>query len=141
MGVLTRELAALYGAFRRGAPSPLPELAIQYADYAALAARVAAGERLARQLAWWRGQLAGLPPALELPTDHPRPALRERRGAAASFAIGERARRARRLCPAEGATLFMTLLAGFGAPAALHGQDDLAVGTPIAGRTRRRRRP
>ena len=81
MGVLCGELAALYAAFRRGAASPLPELAIQYADYAAWQRRWLTGERLEAELAYWRAQLAGAPPALELPTDHPRPAVPSQRGA------------------------------------------------------------
>ena len=74
IGVLTRELAALYAAFRTGTASPLPELAIQYADYAAWQRRRLSGERLEAEIAFWRGRLAGAPAALELATDRPYPA-------------------------------------------------------------------
>ena len=76
MGVLVRELGALYAAFTARLPSPLPELAIQYADFAAWQRQYLSGERLAAELGWWRGQLAGMSPVLELPVDHPRPATR-----------------------------------------------------------------
>ena len=75
MGVLFRELAALYEAFARGEPSPLPELPVQYADFAVWQRAWLAGEALERQLAWWRERLAGAPPVLELPTDRARPAV------------------------------------------------------------------
>ncbi|HTN83814.1 MAG TPA: condensation domain-containing protein, partial [Sorangium sp.] len=75
MGVLVRELGALYEAFSRGLPSPLPELPIQYADYAVWQRAWLSGEVLEAQLAYWKKQLSGAPPALELPTDRPRPAV------------------------------------------------------------------
>ncbi len=136
-GVLHRELGALYEAFREGRSSPLAELPVQYADFAAWQRSLLQGEVLEQQLAYWREQLRGAP-ALDLPTDRPRPPVLSTRGASRRFAVapatsrglGELARRA-------GATLFMTLLATF--DALLHrttGQRDLAVGTPIAGRTR-----
>ncbi|HSG41397.1 MAG TPA: condensation domain-containing protein, partial [Thermoanaerobaculia bacterium] len=138
MGVLVRELGILYAAAVSGSPSPLPELAVQYADFAVWQRRRLAGDFLASELAWWREQLARVPQALDLPTDHPRPLARGTRGSVHAFTIGadvlagltELSRR-------RGATLFMTLLAGFSA--LLHrysGQNDLVVGTPIAGRTR-----
>ncbi len=71
-GVLTGEIGQLYAAFLEGRPSPLPELAVQYADFAAWQRRHLSGELLASQLAYWRRQLAGAPPVLELPTDRPR---------------------------------------------------------------------
>ena len=120
MGVLVRELAALYAAFAGGRPSPLPELPIQYADFAAWQRGGCSGEVLASELAYWRGQLAGLPPALELPTDRPRPAVRFSAAAARLHDFAERRRRGSRAGSAarHGATLFMVLLAGFaGAPA------------------------
>ena len=132
-----RELAALYAAFAAGRPSPLPELPVQYADFAALAAGAGSrGEALEAQLAYWRRQLAGAPPALELPTDRPRPAVQT--SAARSLAVGAAARRCREAvrgpAPREGATLFMALLAAFEALLARYtGQDDLA------GRLARRR--
>jgi amino acid adenylation domain-containing protein len=138
LGVLVRELGALYAAFAEGRPSPLPELAIQVPDVAAWQRRHLAGAFLEAETAWWREQLAEMPAVLELPVDHPRPAVRSVRGAVHTFAIGrgelamiaELARRSE-------ATLFMTLLAAFAALLGkLTGQDDLAVGTPVAGRTR-----
>ncbi|HET9226556.1 MAG TPA: condensation domain-containing protein, partial [Thermoanaerobaculia bacterium] len=124
LGILVRELGALYSA------RPLPELAIQYADFAAWQRRHLSGERLASELSWWSSQLAGMPQVLDLPTDHPRPAVRRGLGAEHRFTIAE-------LRPGQGATLFMTLLSGFlGLLHRYTGQDDLGVGTPIAGRNR-----
>ncbi|HET7228483.1 MAG TPA: condensation domain-containing protein, partial [Longimicrobium sp.] len=79
--VLYGELWALYDAFRRGAPSPLGDLPAQYADYVAWQRQALHGEALDRQLAWWKGRLAGAPALLELPTDRPRPATQSYRGA------------------------------------------------------------
>ncbi|MFL5382774.1 MAG: condensation domain-containing protein, partial [Longimicrobiaceae bacterium] len=73
LGVLRRELSTLYAAYREGAESPLPELAVQYADYAVWQREQLEGEKLERQLAYWKERLAGAPELLELPTDHPRP--------------------------------------------------------------------
>ena len=142
-GVLVRELGALYAAAVMGAPSPLPELAVQYADFAVWQRRHLSGERLAAGLAWWRERLAGLPPALELPADHPRPARLSARGGAHEFAIPEEDLAGLdRLARSRGATLFMTLLAGFAALLGRYtGRDDLAVGTPVAGRDRRETEP
>src|SRR5579872_165986 len=81
IAVLVRELGALYAALREGSPSPLPELAVQYADYAAWQRRLLSGERLQAELAFWRERLAGAPAALELPTDRPHPAVASQRGA------------------------------------------------------------
>ncbi|HSK76594.1 MAG TPA: amino acid adenylation domain-containing protein, partial [Thermoanaerobaculia bacterium] len=143
MGVLVRELGTLYGAFAAGHPSPLPELAFQYADFAAWQRTRLSGALLEAELAWWREELAGLPPALELPTDHPRPADRSMRGASHGFAIGrEGLAGLAALSRRSGATLFMTLLAGFAALLErATGESDLAVGTPIAGRTRMETEP
>jgi len=138
LGVLVRELGALYTAFHEGRPSPLPELAIQYADFAAWQRRHLAGERLEAEIAWWRGRLAGMPPTLELPADFPRPAVRGTRGAVLGFTIGrEVLDRLAALSRRQGATLFMTLTAGFLALLQrFTGEEDLGIGTPIAGRTR-----
>jgi amino acid adenylation domain-containing protein len=136
-GVLLRELAALYDAARAGAPSPLAEPALQYADFAAWQ-RAWPPEVLGRQLAYWRGQLAGTPTALELPTDRPRPAVASLRGAGRRRLLGApEVARLRQVARREGATLYMLLLAAFAATLARHGgQEDLLVGTPVANRTR-----
>jgi amino acid adenylation domain-containing protein len=136
MGVLVREISRLYDAFARGLPSPLPEPRLQYADYAVWQRGWLAGETLERQLAFWRERLAGAPPLLELPTDHPRPAVAGDRAAQRSFVLSaETSRALRTLARREGATLFMTLLAVYQALLARwSGQDDVSVGTPVAGR-------
>jgi amino acid adenylation domain-containing protein len=136
-GVLCRELAALYGAFTRGEPSPLRELSIQYADYAAWQNARLAGPERARQVEYWRARLAGAPVLLDLPTDRPRPAVQGTAGAAHGLRIPrglyDRLAAAAR---AEGATPFMALAAAWSA--LLHrwsGEEDVVVGTPLAGRT------
>jgi amino acid adenylation domain-containing protein len=137
-GVLVTELGTLYAASLAGTPSPLPELAVQYADFAAWERRHLVGELLESEVGWWRGQLAGLPPALELPADHPRPAVQSLRGRAGHFALdGGVLAGLQRLSQQQGATLFMTTLAAFLELLRRYtGEDDLAVGTPVAGRTR-----
>ena len=137
-GILAREIRVLYGAFLAGEPSPLPELPIQYADYAAWQRQQIRGEELDRQLAYWKEQLAFAPPHLELPTDRPRPPVRSTRGARLSTMVAPEVMSAlAELTRSAGATPFMTLLAAF--DVLLHrytGQDDLVVGSPIAGRGR-----
>ena len=137
LGVLVRELAALYRAFAQGQPSPLPELPVQYADYAVWQRQWLQGERLQSQLAYWKQRLAGLAP-LELPTDRPRPAVQTFRGATLPVTLPrELAAGLQALSRQEGATLFMTLLAGWQALLARYsGQSDVAVGAPVANRTR-----
>jgi amino acid adenylation domain-containing protein len=141
MGVLRSELVALYGAFSRGRPSPLPELSIQYADHAVRERRVVAAGLLDEALAYWKARLAGVSP-LELPAARAA-ATRAPRGAARSLRLGAPLVEAlRALSRREGATLFMTLLAAF--DALLHrytGQIDLAVGTPVGGRSERALEP
>jgi amino acid adenylation domain-containing protein len=134
--VLNRELTALYGAFSTGNPSPLPELPIQYADFAVWQRQWLQGEVLERQLSYWRQQLGGSPPVLELPTDRPRPAVQTYRGARQSFRLPKPLSDAlRALSQREGVTLFMTLLAAFQILLHRHtDEDDLLVGLPIAGR-------
>ncbi|HEX8559091.1 MAG TPA: amino acid adenylation domain-containing protein, partial [Pyrinomonadaceae bacterium] len=143
MGILVNEVAALYTAFLKGEESPLAELPVQYADFAAWQREWMQGEVLERELQYWRTQLEGAPPVLELPTDKPRPAVQTFRGAAYSFALPqELAERLRRLSREEGATLFMTLLAGFQALLSRYsGQDDVVVGSPIANRNRAETEP
>ncbi|HEX3556713.1 MAG TPA: amino acid adenylation domain-containing protein, partial [Thermoanaerobaculia bacterium] len=137
LGVLVREVAALYPAFVAGQPSPLPELAIQYADYALWQRGWLRGEVLEREIAYWRQRLAGVEP-LELPTDRPRPAVQTSRGASRSFFVSpELAESAAALGRSQGATLFMAGLAAFAALLQRTAdQDDVAIGTPIAGRNR-----
>ncbi|MGE6757265.1 amino acid adenylation domain-containing protein, partial [Corallococcus interemptor] len=138
LGVLVREVAVLYATFLQGQPSPLPELAVQYADYAAWQRRTLQGPSLERQLAYWREQLSGAPPALELTTDKPRPAARGFRGARTPIQWPREMTDALRgLARQEGATLFMVLLAGWQSLLSRYsGQDDVSVGSPMAGRTR-----
>ena len=136
--VLTREVAALYGAYSQGQGSPLAEPQLQYADYALWQRAWLQGEALEGQLGYWRDQLAGAP-ALALPTDHPRPPVASFRGASARFRIGAGLTAALKAAGrAQGATLFMVLLAGFQALLGRwSGQQDVVVGSPIAGRTHR----
>ncbi len=137
LGVLIHEISALYEAFRSGEPSPLPELPIQYADFAAWQRAWLQGEVLEQQLAYWIEQLAGITP-LELPTDRPRPAVPSGRGDVRRTVVAQSTIDAvRALGREEGATLYMTLLAAF--QTLLHrysGDEDIAVGSPIAGRNR-----
>ena len=137
IGVLIREMVALQEAISAGKPSSLPELPVQYADYADWQRRWLQGETLEAQLAYWRGQLAGAA-VLELPTDHPRPAAQSFRGARKELLLGKEMTAAlKTLSQREGATLFMVLLAAF--QTLLHrytGQNDISVGTPIANRNR-----
>jgi amino acid adenylation domain-containing protein len=137
MGVLLHELGALYAAFLAGRSLVLPELPLQYADYAAWQRRCLTDEWLAPELAYWRRQLAARPPALELPFDRPRRGAPSALGSWLPLALpGALVGELRRLARARGATLFMTLLAGFAALLGRLGdQDDLTLGTPVAGRT------
>ena len=139
MGIFWRELVALYGAFSRGLPSPLPELPVRYADFAAWQRERLRGERLEKEVAWWREHLAGAPAVLELPTDRPRPPAPSHRGARIAFSLStEEAGALRSLALEQRATPFMALLAAFSLVLSRwSGQDDVVVGTPVAGRTRR----
>ncbi|MBW3570414.1 MAG: amino acid adenylation domain-containing protein, partial [Gemmatimonadetes bacterium] len=138
LGILARELGALYAAFRTGAPDPLPALPVQYADYALWQREHLVGETLAKQRAFWRGALAGAPPALELPTDRPRPPAERHRGRVWRDHLEPAlASRIRALAQAEGTTPFAVLLAGLRAVLARwSGQEEVAIGAPVAGRTR-----
>ena len=139
IGVLFRELAALYGAFRGGQPSPLPELPVQYADYAVWQREWLREEMLEAQLAYWRARLAGAPAVLELPTDRARPAQQSFRGEVRTFEVNPAlTSRLRDVARATDSTLFMVLLAGYDLLIhRLSGRDDVVVGSPIAGRMRR----
>ncbi len=136
-GVFFQELAVLYEAFRQGRPSPLPELAVQYEDYAAWQ-RHTASEIFERQLDHWRRQLASPLPSFEIPPDFSRPARHGFSGStiSAQLSPGLTARVAE-LCRSTGATTFMVLLAAFEVVVSRHaGDGDVAIGTPIAGRVR-----
>ncbi|HST58365.1 MAG TPA: amino acid adenylation domain-containing protein [Longimicrobium sp.] len=138
MGVLFRELSALYEAYLDGRESPLAELPVQYADYAVWQREQLEGEVLDRQLAYWRERLSGAPELLELPTDHRRPAARTYRGAIVPLDFSlDLLERLQALGRSEGATLYMTLLSAFQVLLSKYsGSADVVVGSPIAGRTR-----
>jgi hypothetical protein len=137
MVVFSRELTTLYEAFTRGEPSPLPELAIQYADFAEWEREWLQGDALEEHLAYWKRQLGGNPPVLLLPTDRPRSAVQTFRGRRMPLALpADLSAAMRSLSRRQGATLFMTLLAGF--KSLLHGytgEMDLVVGTDVAHRS------
>ena len=138
MDILLRELAALYGAFAAGRPSPLPELPVQYADFAVWQREWLQGAVLERRLEYWRTQLEGAPAVLELPTDRPRPAVQSYEGGRESLVLPRSlAEELKVLSRQEGGSLFMVLLAAFQALLSRYtGQQDIVVGSPIAGRTR-----
>ncbi|HEX6047359.1 MAG TPA: amino acid adenylation domain-containing protein, partial [Pyrinomonadaceae bacterium] len=143
MGLLIRELTTLYEAFTQGEPSPLPELAIQYADYAHWQREWLQGEVLEQQLGYWKQQMDGAPPVLELPTDYPRPPVQTFHGANQSMTLpAELTRGLRALTQREGVTLFMTLLAAFQTLLSRYsGQEDIVVSTGIANRNRAETEP
>ncbi|RKH09758.1 amino acid adenylation domain-containing protein, partial [Corallococcus sp. CA053C] len=138
MTLLVREVALLYGAFARGVPAALPELGVQYADFGVWQREWLQGPRLEKQLGYWKQQLAGVPTALELPTDHPRPAIRDGRGARHDVHLPRELMDAMKtLAQQEGASLFMVLLTGWQVLLSRYaGQEDVTVGSPMAGRTR-----
>jgi amino acid adenylation domain-containing protein len=144
--VLIKELSSLYEAFSTGQGSPLPPLPLQYTDFARwqqewfrspVASAVGQGEALETQLTYWKRQLANAPRRLDLPTDHPRPAIQSYKGACQNSTIpAPLLDSLKALSRQENVTLFMTLLAAF--QSLLHrytGQVDLVVGSPVAGRT------
>ncbi len=138
-GLLFREIGALYLAFDEGRPSPLPELAIQYADFARWQRRYMTGEVLQQQLGYWRRQMQGAPPLLELPTDRTAPPVRSSWGGRHPLLLPRRlADPLKALGQAEGgATLFMVLLAAFNALLYRYtGQTDIVAGFLIANRNR-----
>jgi amino acid adenylation domain-containing protein len=135
MGILWRELSDSYASLTSGQKPILPDLSIQYADYALWQREQLHGQRLDELLQYWRGQLEGISP-LELPTDHPRPPVPTYHGAVHEFEVpGELRTLLQSLSQAEGVTLHMTLLAAFQVLLSRYsGQDDITVGMPIAGR-------
>ncbi len=138
IGIFTRELTELYRAFAAGAPSPLRELPLQYADFAVWQRGWLRGEALEEQLRYWRRHLAGAPPVLELPADRPRPATQSHRGGRSWLTLprdltARLAAESRRL----EVTPFMTLLGAFATLLLRYGGEaDLVIGTPIANRSR-----
>ena len=136
--LLIKEVGALYSSYVAGEESALDELSIQYADYAAWQRDWLQGDVLERELSYWREQLAGAPAVLELPTDRPRPATPSHRGARHSLALStELTASLKELSRREGVTMFMLLLAGFQVLLSRYsGQEDVCVGTSIAGRGR-----
>jgi len=137
-GVLIRELAALYEAFSTGLPSPLPELPIQYTDFAYWQQQWLQSERIQSQLAYWQQQLGGELPVLNLPTDRPRSPVQTFNGAQAKLVLSQTLTKAlKKLSHQEGVTLFMTMLTAFKTLLYRYtGQTDILVGSPIASRNR-----
>jgi amino acid adenylation domain-containing protein len=137
MGIFFHELGALYARFAAGQPSPLPEMPVQYADFAIWQRGWLQNEELDRQLGYWRRQLSGIP-KLDLPADRPRPSMPTFRGSYYPMLIPANvATSLKRFSGDHEATLFMTLLAAF--QTLLHrytGQDDIAIGCPVANRNR-----
>jgi len=138
MGVLIKELVTLYEAFSTGLPSPLPELPIQYADFAVWQRQWLQGEVRSSQLAYWKEQLNGATTLLALPTDRPRPAVQSFHGGRQTWALSlDLSQALMNLSQQQGVTLFMTLLAAFQTLLYRYTrQDDICVGTPIANRNR-----
>ncbi|MCW2917362.1 MAG: Malonyl CoA-acyl carrier protein transacylase [Actinomycetia bacterium] len=138
IGIFARELGECYQAALRREQAHLPELTVQYADYAAWQREWLQGEQLAREITYWSEHLAGAPALLDLPTDRPRPAVQGYRGAGVSFSwSSELCSGLQALGQRHGATFFMVLLAGFTSVLArFSGGDDIVVGTPVAGRPR-----
>ncbi|HEX8361991.1 MAG TPA: condensation domain-containing protein, partial [Longimicrobium sp.] len=138
MGVLTREMSALYAAFLRGEEDPLPPLPVQYADYAAWQRGWVDGEVLQAQADYWKETLTGAPELLELPADHPRPARPDHAGALVGLELDEELTAGlKALSQRRGTTLYMTVLAGWATVLSrLAGQDEVVIGSPTANRGR-----
>jgi len=137
-GVFIREFTQLYEAFVNGKPSPLPELPIQYADFANWQRQWLQGEVLDAQLSYWQRQLAGIPATLTLPIQRPSPAIPTFRSASHSFHLcAATSEQLQTLSRQEGVTLFMTLLAAFQTLLYRYShQKDIVVGTDVANRNR-----
>lgn len=138
LGILWQQLAAVYDAFLHEKPSPLSKLPIQYADFAIWQRQHLSGEVLEKQLTYWKTQLADATTVLELPTDYPRLPSQTYRGAAECLLLSPTLSTSlTTLSRQTGATLFMTLLAAFGTLLHRHtGQEDILIGSPVAGRDR-----
>jgi len=142
-GIFNKELSTLYTAFSQGQTSPLSPLPIQYTDFAHWQRQWLTGKILEKQLDYWKQQLAGAPALLELPTDHPRPAIQRYRGQTESLQVSASlTRQLKTLSQQSGATLFMTLLSAFAILLYRYtDQNDIVIGTPIANRTHREIEP
>ncbi len=138
LAVILNELAVLYLAKQAGRPAPLPPLDLQYTDFVRWQAGMLAGPAGDRLWSYWKQQLSGALPVLNLPTDRPRPPIQLFRGAQHDFTLDdELAQQLRALAKAEGATLYMVLLAAFELMLYYHsGQEDILVASPMAGRSR-----
>jgi amino acid adenylation domain-containing protein len=136
LGVLAREMGEIYAAVGEGREAAVEELKVQYVDYAEWQREYMSGERLEREVGYWKEQLGGAAPVLELPTDRPRPALQSFRGASRSFTLAKQLSGGlKAMSLAHGTTLFMSLLAAFNVLLQRYsGQDDILVGTPVANR-------
>ena len=140
LGVLQKELGLLYQARIEGRPMPLDPLPVQYADYALWQRGWLQGDLLQKQLGYWKDKLAGAPPLLDIPTDRIRPAVQDFRGASAELSLTrEQTQALAQLAREHRVTLFMVLLAAFQLVLGRwSGQQDVVVGTPIAGRTHKK---
>src|SRR6187402_2135008 len=138
MGILVRELSTLYSAYLHGQEDPLPDLVIQYADYAAWQREWIQGDLLHQQTTYWKEALVGAPNLLELPTDYPRPMEQDHAGAFVRFSLDESLTEAiKKLSRKHGTTLFMTLLGAWAILLSrLSGQSDVVIGSPAANRRR-----
>ncbi|MGK7948457.1 MAG: amino acid adenylation domain-containing protein [Xenococcaceae cyanobacterium] len=143
LGILVQELSVLYQAFCAGKPSPLPELPIQYADFAAWQRQWLQGEILEKQLRYWKQKLSGAPPLLNLPTDRPRPPVQTFQGSSKSFVLSqELTEKLKVLSHNSGVTLFMTLLSAWSVLLSRYSrQEELVIGSPIANRNRQEIEP
>ena len=137
-GILIREVSSLYQSFSRGEPSPVPELKVQYGDFAVWQRERLQGETLERELGFWKEQLAGAPALLDIPTDRPRPPVPTNSGAAESFTLpAELSQRLKALSHKRGTTMFMLLLAAFQTLLYRYtGEEDVVVGATVANRER-----
>ncbi|WP_209015743.1 non-ribosomal peptide synthetase [Roseibium sp. RKSG952] len=136
--LLFKELGALYHEAKSGAPSNLPELPIQYADYASWQRNTFSGAQLDREIAWWKDELSGLPTAIELPFDRPRPEVMDFKGDMVRLSVPNRTlNKLKKLGVQNGATLFMILETAFATMLSRLGAgEDFAIGTAVAGRPR-----
>ena len=138
LSLLTQEVGMLYSAYSEGRPSPLPELDLQYRDFAVWQREWLSGDVLEQQLEYWRQQLGTDLPVLDIATDHPRPARPQFHGATHAFGLAHRLRLSlHSLSQTEGVTMFMVLLGAWQTLLSRYtGQLDISVGTPIANRNR-----